>query len=395
MPSPKRLNAQYILMQVAFWAASAALCAYQVALLLERGFTNTQVGVLLAARCLAGVVAQPLLGSYADKHPHMALKYIVSICLVIAFFAGLAHMLPMGMAGTAAMLVIIGALEISAYPLMDAMAVQFIQAGKNVSYSLGRGLGSLSYALTSVLIGFQVERLGVESSLVTHSALVVLLTVTVATFPRFDPAWRRKTDKTQEKAKSAVELLRDNPRFGVMLAGILFGITAYMLLSNFMVNVIRSRGGSDAHLGIAIFITAGFELPAAVLFDRLYRRGRAGAIVMASMGFIALKGTLTLLAPTYWAVWLVQPIQLLGYGLFTPASVFYVSDAIDPADQVKGQTLMMMASNGMGGMMASALGGVVLDAGGVNAMLVMCIGMGTVAAAVTALAVFAGKRERA
>lgn len=88
MPSSKRLNIRYILMQAAFWAAFAAICAYQATLLLSRGFHNTEVGVIVALRCLAGVVAQPLLGSYADRHPDVPLKKIVSICLGAAFSRG-------------------------------------------------------------------------------------------------------------------------------------------------------------------------------------------------------------------------------------------------------------------------------------------------------------------
>lgn len=392
MPSSRRLNAQYILIQLVYWTASAAMCAYQAALLLHRGFSNTQVGLLLAVRCLAGVVAQPLVGGFADRHPQIPLKHIVTLCLGVAFFAGLAYMIPMGMAGTAVTLVFLGALEVSAYPLVDAMAVQFIQAGARVSYSLGRGLGSLAYGAASVLIGLQTSRFGVESTLATHSALVAALILTVAVFPRFDPAWRRSgeraagEDAPPQRPKSAWRLLRDDPRFALMLAGLLLGITACLPMSNFMVNIIRDRGGGDASLGMGIFVMAASELPAAFLFERLYRKGRAGVILAASMGFVTLKALLILPAPTHQAVWLAQSVQMLGYGLFTPASVFYVSDTIPLADQVKGQTLMMMATNGMGGVLGSALGGWALDLGGVNAMLWLCAALGLAAAAVTALA---------
>lgn len=392
MPSTKRLNAQYILMQTAFWAAFAAICAYQATLLLSRGFSNTQVGVIVALRCLAGVVAQPLLGSYADKHPNVPLKGIVSVCLGVAFFAGLALMFPMGMAGTSLLFIILGALEISAYPLMDAMAVQFIQTGAELSYSFGRGLGSLAYALVCVFLGFQAGRFGVESTLWTHSALTVALIVTVLTFPRFDPAWQRSRGPSRQP-KNAWRLLRENPRFTVMLLGILLGITAVLPMSNFLINIIRSRGGDETHLGVALFLMAAFELPAALLFDRLYRRGRAGKILVVSMVFMTLKALLMILASAYWVLWLVQPVQMLGYGLFTPASVLYVSDAIDPADQVKGQTLMMVASNGLGGVMGSVLAGRALDAGGVDVMLWMCVGLGAAATAVTALAVWGKPRK--
>lgn len=393
MPSKRSLDVHYILMQVAFWAAFAAICAYQATLLLDRGFGNTQVGVIVALRCLAGVVAQPLLGSYADKHPNVPLKTIVSVCLVVAFFAGLALMIPMGMVGTSLLFIILGALEISAYPLMDAMAVQFIQTGMELSYSFGRGLGSLSYALVCVFLGFQAGRFGVESTLWTHSVLTLVLIVTVATFPKFDPTWQRNRT-TARQPKSAWRLLRDNPRFTMMLLGILLGITAVLPMSNFLINIVRSRGGDETHLGIALFLMAASELPAALLFDRLYRRGRAGRILVVSMVFMTLKALLMIFTSVYWAVWLVQPLQMLGYGLFTPASVLYVSDAIDPADQVKGQTWMMVASNGLGGVMGSVVAGRALDAGGVNAMLWVCVGLGAAAVAVTAFAAWNGKEAR-
>ena len=36
---------------------------------------------------------------------------------------------------------------------------------------------------------------------------------------------------------------------------------------------------------------------------------------------------------------------MLGYGLFTPASVYYANENVSPADRVRGQAIMMMASN--------------------------------------------------
>ena len=51
----------------------------------------------------------------------------------------------------------------------------------------------------------------------------------------------------------------------------------------------------------------------------------------------------------------VQPLQMLGYGLFTPASVYFVNESVPPADRVRGQTVMMVASNGLGGMLGGLL----------------------------------------
>ena len=64
---------------------------------------------------------------------------------------------------------------------------------------------------------------------------------------------------------------------------------------------------------------------------------------------------------------------MLGYGLFTPASVYFVNESVPEADRVRGQTVMMVASNGMGGMLGGVLAGWTLDLGGANLMLAACV----------------------
>ena len=384
--SLRRLDGHYIAMQMGFWAMYAAVCAYQAALLQHRGFSNSQVGLVIAVRCLAGIVCQPLLGGFADRHPGVPLRRIVSLCLTVSLAAGIWLLLApgLGLGGILAIFAVLGALEISAYPLMDAMAVQFISAGYPIRYSLGRGLGSLAYAVVCVLLGLQVGRLGVESTLITHAALVAAEIALVATYPRY----RADTGEEVrlEKPRSIPALLRGNPPFTLTLVGVLCGITAAMPLSNFLVNIIQSRGGESADLGLALFIMGGFELPTAFVFQRLLRKLGSQRLLLLAMAFITLKGVALAFTANYTAVLLAQPLQMLGYGLFTPASVYYVNESVPPADRVAGQTVMMVASNGLGGMLGSLLAGRLLDVGGVGLMLTFCIACGLAAVVLCAAA---------
>ena len=114
LPDARRLDYHYIAMQAGFWAMFAAVCAYQAALLTARGFTNGEAGMLIAVRCLAGIVCQPALGSFADRHPGIPLRRIVSLSLVLSLAASLVFLLfPMGMAGTIAVLVVMVGFAIS------------------------------------------------------------------------------------------------------------------------------------------------------------------------------------------------------------------------------------------------------------------------------------------
>ena len=387
-PSLRRLDWHYIAMQMGFWAMFAAIVAYQTALLLERGFTNGEAGLMTSVRCLAGIVFQPLLGGFADRHPGVPLKGIVGVSLALSLAAGVWYWAEpaMGLAQTALVWVVIGGLGVSSYPLMDAMAVQFINDGVPIRYSLGRGLGSLAYAVVCVLLGLQVGQWGVETTLVTFLLLTAAEIALVFTYPTWHPKAPAEGRAAAERPQSALSLLRSSPRFTLMLAGVLFGLTAVLPLSNFLVNVILSRGGTAADLGLAMFLMGGFELPAAFLFPRLLRRLGSGRILVLSMAFCTLKGVALLLTWNLAGVLLCQPLQMLGYGLFTPASVYFVNESVPPADRVRGQTIMMVASNGLGGMLGGMLAGFTLDLGGANWMLAGCILCGCVGTVLCLLA---------
>jgi len=376
-------------MQAGFWAMFAAFCGYQTALLLERGFTNGEAGLIIAVRCLAGIVCQPVLGGFADRHPNIPLKLIVSLSLAAALAANFAfYLCPMGMAGTMVVFIVLGGLELTAYPLMDAMAIQFINAGVNIRYSLGRGIGSMAYAVTCVFLGIQVTRWGVESVLLTHGALILLEIVLVMIYPAFKSEYEPVREAaTMEKPHTVLQILRSQPRFTLMLVALFFGITACLPMSNFLINIVVDRGGTSGDLGIALFLMGAAELPTAFVFNRLMRRFGSGKLMVMSVAFMLLKLIAFYFAPNLGVIYALQLLQMMGYGLFTPASVYYVNENVPAADRVRGQTLMMVASNGLGGMAGSLIGGRVLDMGGVNAVLLFCIACGVAAVAFAVWAV--------
>lgn len=369
LPSARRLNLHFIAMQGGFWAMFSSICAYQAALLSGRGFTNGEIGFLIAARCLAGILCQPLLGGFADRNPQIPLRRITALSLSLGLTAGLVfYLVPMGMGGTLAVLLVMGGFEISAYPLMDAMAVQFINAGIPIHYSLARGIGSLSYAVVCILLGIQVTGWGVESTLITHTFLTGLEITLIATYPVFR-ARPAPEQGAPASPHSVIWLLRQNPAFSVMLLAILCSMTGLLPLANFLINVVLDRGGTSGNLGIALFLMAASELPAAFLFHHLYRRLAGGRLLLLSLFFCFLKALAFYLSPSLLWILLAQPLQMMGYGIFTPTSVYYVNDSIPSEDRVKGQTIMMVASNGMGGVLGSLLAGLALDLGGVQLML--------------------------
>lgn len=387
LPSGQRVNTMYFLLQIWFWGMMAAFTGYQAAIVLNRGFSSGQAGVFISLGCLSGIFAQPLLGAWADRHPAVPLKRIFGGCMLAALLihGGFYFSRP-GFFGTALIFLALGALETNAYPLIDAMAMQFLNAGIDVRYSLGRGLGAFAYAIVSVLVGQQARRFGVESALVTHGALVLLILTTLAVFPAFAPS-AAPAAHTRTPAHSPFYILKHNPAFTVMLLAGFFGLMAVMPIVNFLVSLVNDRGGDSGSLGLALFLMAASELPGAILFQWLWKKTNLERIMVISAVFMALKPLLFLFCGDLRLFLMMQPIQMLGYGLFTPGNVFFANENVPPEDRIQGQSLKMVATNGLSGVVGNLIAGGIIDRGGVNAMLVFCFFSGAIGVALAFWAV--------
>ena len=378
MPSAKYVNRMYCLLQIGYWGMLGSFTAFQTAILLDRGFSSGDVGIFLALSCLSGMIAMPLISNWADKHPEVPVKWLfVGLMVPTLAINFLFYFTRPGWWGTALVFFLLGILEVNTCPLIDSMAMQFINAGMDIQYSLGRGLGAFSYALICVLEGQQTARFGIQTAMLTHGVLIVVLIVILALFPQF-PKEALTPVSDRKATHSAWYLLRSNPPFTLMLLGCFFGMMAVMPISNFVVTMIAERGGDSGHLGLSQFLMAASELPAAFVFQKLYRRYGSEKVMLLSLVFMLAKPVLILVSGSLTMLLLVQPIQMLGYGLFTPASTYFANENVAPEDRMQGQSLKMVVTIGFGSMAGNLVSGWAIDMGGIPLMLTICIASGCV-----------------
>ncbi len=393
LSSSLRVNAAYFMLQIWFWGMMAAFTGYQTAIVLGRGFSSGQAGVFIALGCLAGIFSQPLLGAWADRHPTVPLKHLFGGCMLLALAVhGVFYFTRPGFFCTALIFLALGALETNSYPLIDSMSMQFLNAGVNVRYSLGRGLGAFSYAGISILVGRQAQRFGVESALTTHAALVLLILLALAVFPSFPQS--TGPEGTRTNPHSPLYILKHNPAFTAMLGAGFFGLMAVMPIVNFLVNLVEDRGGNSGDLGLALFLMAASELPGAILFQWLWKRVGIEKVMLASVIFMAAKPLLFFLCGDLRLLLLLQPIQMLGYGLFNPGNVYFANENVLPEDRVQGQSLKMVATNGLSGVLGNLIAGAMIDGAGISAMLLFCFFSGAVGICLAVLSLRLRKRQK-
>ena len=126
--------------------------------------------------------------------------------------------------------------------------------------------------------------------------------------------------------------------------------------------------GGSAEMGTASAIAAICELPTLFLFGYIIRKFRCDLLLKTAGIFFTIKALGTLLAPGIPVFYGVQIFQMLGWGLMTAASVYYVNALMEPEDAIKGQAYFTMAYT-LGSVLGSFLGGTLIDLAGVHAML--------------------------
>ena len=78
-------------------------------------------------------------------------------------------------------------------------------------------------------------------------------------------------------------------------------------------------------------------------------------------------------------IYVAHAFQMLGYALFSVASVYYVNCLMEEHDKVQGQAYMTMTST-MGTVIGSTVGGAIIDLLGIQVMLVAAVAIAGIGA---------------
>lgn len=378
MKSTKLLTPKYTLVQAAYWGGYCSLHAYATVFLLDKGFSNGSIGVLLALANVLAVFLQPMVGGILDKSEKidvrdaiMAFSLITMILSLFLFFSG------NQMALIAVLFLATYMLQMVCQPLTSTLGYEFINKGYPLNFGLPRGLGSCSFAIVSIVIGNLIEANG--SKILPLCTIVLFALYLFAAFTMKIPQERLKTDSVaqkEEKEQSGVahnnfiEFVKYYPKFSMFLLAVVAIFILHSMINDFCIQIITPLGGDSTKLGYAISLAAVVELPAMACFGLMKKKFNCGTLLKASLIFFSLKGFVTLIAWNMAMIYVAQSLQMISYALFIPASIDYVNQKMDDLDLVKGQAFVTGALT-LGSVFGTVLGGFLLDVTTPKTMLFM------------------------
>lgn len=376
----RSMTSGYGLIQAFYWMAYAASTSYTSIYLLDAGFSNTQIGILIATVSLISACLQPMVASYADKPTSPSLKVIVPACSAI--FTTLAAILILsGKRFAVVILLCYGGLIMLnqlLMPLISALGMEPINQGKKLNFGLARGCGSIAYAIATSILGIMVTQYGTITAPIGAILFSLVLILVVRRFP-FEKAVIDDTEtKQQTSVLDNLKYFFDHYRsFCFVLVGYGFICSCHMLLNNFIYQILSTIGGNSANAGTAMSIAAMSELPTMFFFVYLLKKASAATWYKISTVFFVIKAIASYFAPNVLSFYGVQMLACGAWALIAVASVYYVNAEMEKQDAVKGQACMTMAFT-LGNVVSALIGGPMIDLWGIKTLLIFATVMGTI-----------------
>lgn len=398
------ITPRYAMLHGFYQASYSLTIGYASVYLLAQGYSDAIIGIILAVANGAAAVLQPALGTLLDKKKSLSVQMVSVFMLLIMIVLSASLISSMDLLPRAICIVLIFTLEFSLQPMVNALCFILEHSGIRLNFGFSRGIGSISYAIASVIIGRLVSQY-------SESLLPVFYVAFFAGFfAVFLSLWKvpGKTPSAASAADTATEDLpcsqsrdtetetsaaaaplslwqfcRTYRRFMLFLFGSMMIFFMLFITGNFFtIQIVTAIGGSTSEMGLAVAICAAVELPVMGTFNKMNKKLPIYGLLRISILFFILKFTLILLAKSMPVFYVAQFMEAGSYALYYPGAAAYTNRLLPPADLVKGQA-MLTAMFTVSGIFGSLIGGFLLNITSASFMLLVSYIVAVIGAVIT------------
>ena len=389
----RSLTLPFALGQASFWMSLCAAVSFAAVYLKALGFSNTELGLVMAVGNVLGSLTGPVLASLAEKRRNLTtaglnlpLFALRALCLGGLFL----------FAGHTLLCAAIYALYMAGMIAVNSLNLKFCvdaeRRGMALDYGKARAAGSLAFVLASALLGVLVEQLSHVSLLWAGLAILAIqlaANALTAAVLRRSPLLPRA--ETERKSASLPAFLRGEPRFALFLLGSILLYFSHNTVTNYMINLVRNVGGDTETMGYLNAFMAIVEIPVMLLFRHFARGRRVSVLLQLSVGIFLAKALAYALAPNVPLLYAATLLQAPSFALYTCAIVPYVSAVIAKENAAKAQSLAFSMTT-LGAVGASLVGGWLFDH--CSVLLTLLVGAAVCAAGVVLCVLTVKKTER-
>lgn len=346
MGKGRSLTAIYSCVQAPFWMSLCIFSGFCAVYLQSLGYSNAELGIVLACGTLVGSLLGPWLSSAIDRstEDRITASTVMPPVLAAEAAALIALILLPGksIVTSVAYALFIG-LSTSVNSLNLRLYTDGVYCGYDIDYGIARSMGSVGYVVTSFITGLLCQH--ISPRIVPAAGLVICIAQYIS-FRRYSrylteefPGFGGKTEEGGKDAESAAEknggealpmwkFLLSNKRFCMILAGTVLMFFAHNTLCNFFINVVRNAGGNTGDMGMLNGLMALFETPVIFFYSRITRRWKTSSVLRFAFLLFTVKAAALAAAASVGQLAAALLLQAPSFGLYTGGIVVYVNRTI-------------------------------------------------------------------
>lgn len=386
----RRLNIEYAWIHANYWMVYGIVSSFASVFLLGRGYSNTEIGVILAAANVVAVVLQPFTADLADRSKRVSLSGMMEIMTVMMMVMTFGLFVLQGKSLAISLIfVLLVAWHTIIQPLLNSLNFKLEESGVHINFGIARSAGSLSYSVLMGILGTLVEHHGIMVlPLCGEIVMAMMLISIVLTKLQFDRTKKTgcETGKPGPAVKEETEeinllsFFKRNKLFCIANLGVVGLFFSNSVMNNYLMQIVADVGGNSEDMGRILSVMAFLEIPTLVCFDML--RKRFSCQLMLKVGAIGftVKIVMCHIAQSVGMILGAQLFQLIAFGLFLPAMVHFIDEVMSRGEAVKGQAVFTMMIT-LTTIFSSLAGGAILDISGAK-MLTLVSAVATAAGAV-------------
>lgn len=346
-----------------YWSVIAACVSFLNVFLTGRGLGTAEIGFLTALGNGLAAIFQPIVSKVCSRSNKNERDFLVLISMLAMTLVIMALERKTGLAMKIEIVAAI-ALVLVMQPLLNSLGYFYIARSVEINYGVSRGIGSITFAVTSFVLGILSE-INKDLSMVMAAVLLgALILSLLAQKPISGNNVVTVFDGRAQKQKI------QNSKFIIFLLAVGMLFTFYNVTNVYLLQIAKRIGGDAKTVGTAFAVAALFEFPIMFMFNRLKDKFKSRSMLIFSGIFFLLKGILTYIATSPSTLIAIQVTQLFGFALFTPCSVDFINDIMSDEKKITGQGFLASAIT-MGGVIGSVAGGVLIESFGVLNTLIV------------------------
>lgn len=374
--SLKKANVLYSSIQALSFLCQVLIFNFASAYLLDRGFSNTIIGLILLFASVLSIIIMQMVAYFEKKKNLSVNTSAIVLALLIFVFGAVLYFIDLSRVLICVVFCLIVTCVKTVEICINSLYRGYYNKGLKISFPMARGFGSMAFAIGALATGKFFANRPILIMPLAYSFFALVLAVVILLFKA--PNVEKKVEEEEYSLKG---LLKEYPHFTLYVFALFCFICSSIFVSTYMLQIMQRIGGTIDESGTALFVGAILELPAVAVYKALNKKFGNRQLLLMGMMFLLLKLVVITFAPSPMIIWLISLTQIIGYGVYLPASERHVAHVVPASYYLRAQALV--GSAGFAGHIAASLFGMLIDKIGIlytNVLIDVLCAIGVVAA---------------